>query len=167
MHNLEPPDSHYLRAAIGWMELGLSAEAEQELAQISPAQQRHPDVLGLRWSLFVMQRRWEDALAVAEELLERQPANSSAWVHHAYSVRRASGGGLQQAWGALLPAAEKFPDEPIISFNLACYACQLGHLEDARSWLQRAMKIGRRAAIKQMALADDDLKPMWPEIQKL
>lgn len=167
MQKLEPPDTHYLRAAIGWLELGLRAEAVAELDQISPVQQRHPDVLEARWSLLAHEHRWEDALVAARDLLAEAPARSSAWLHHAYALRRAAAGGLQKAWGALLPAATKFPDEPIICFNLACYACQLEQLDEARGWLKRAMKIGRREHIKLMALMDEDLKPLWKEIRKL
>ena len=167
MRTLEPPDTHYLRAAIGWMELGLPGEAVAELARISPAQQRHPDVLETRWVLLAQASRWDDALVAARDLLEKAPKRSAAWLHHAYALRRAKDGGLQKAWGALLPAAEKFPGEPIISFNLACYACQLGKLDEAREWLKRAMKIGKRDEIKLMALVDEDLEPLWKEIRKL
>lgn len=167
MQKLEPPDSHYLNAAIGWLELGVRAEAAAELDQISPDHQRHPDVLETRWSLLARENRWDDALAAARDLLAEAPARSSAWLHHAYALRRAADGGLQKAWGALLPAATKFPEEPIICFNLACYACQLEQLDEARGWLKRAMKIGRREHIKLMALMDEDLKPLWKEIRKL
>jgi len=167
MQKLEPPDSHYLNAAIGWLELGVRAEAVAELDQISPAHQRHPDVLEARWSLLAHERHWDAALVAARDLLTEAPTRSSAWLHHAYALRRAKGGGLQKAWGALLPAATKFPEEPIICFNLACYACQLQQLDEARGWLKRAMKIGGREHIKLMALVDEDLKPLWKEIRKL
>jgi Flp pilus assembly protein TadD len=167
MQKLEPPDTHYLSAAMGWLELGSRADAVAELAQISPAQQRHPDVLEARWALLAHESRWDDALVAARELLAEAPARSSAWLHHAYALRRAKNGGLQKAWSALLPAATKFPDEPIICFNLACYACQLGNLDEARGWLKRAIKIGERDKIKLMALVDEDLEPLWKEIRKL
>ena len=51
MHQLEPPDTHYFLAAIGWLELGIAAEARVELAQISAAEQEHSDVLEVRWSV--------------------------------------------------------------------------------------------------------------------
>jgi hypothetical protein len=40
-------------------------------------------------------------------------------------------------------------------------------LDLARTWLHRAINAGKKDAIKQMALADDDLKPLWPEIKEL
>ena len=45
MHKLEPPDTHCFLGAVGWLELGNLAEARAELAQVSAAQQEHPDVL--------------------------------------------------------------------------------------------------------------------------
>jgi len=71
------------------------------------------------------------------------------------------------AWDALLPAAEKFPAEPVIAYNLSCYACQMQQLDLARTWLKRAVVAGKKEAIKKMALADDDLQPLWPEIKEL
>src|SRR6266516_2794410 len=71
------------------------------------------------------------------------------------------------AWDVLLPAVETFPEEPIIAYNLSCYACQLGRLDQARQWLQRAVKVAGKEKIKFMALNDDDLSPLWEEIEKL
>ena len=60
--------------------------------------------------------------------------------------------------------AEKFPEDPIMRYNLACYECQLGRLEHARNWLQKAFKLGDPKKIKLMALEDPDLQPLWREI---
>ena len=37
-------------------------------------------------------------------------------------------------------------------------------LDEARHWLKRACQAGQKEHIKMMALADDDLRPLWPEI---
>lgn len=167
MQPLEAPDCHHLRAAEGWLELGSPAEAVAELAWIAPERQRHPDVLEVRWSLHARERQWDAALAVARQLVAGAPNRASGWLNHAYALRRATGGGLPQAREALKPAVKQFPKEPVIPFNLACYACQLGQLDEARAWFKRALKVGGREQIKRMALADEDLKPLWPEIAEL
>ena len=137
VQTLEPADIHKLNAALGWLGLNSPADARAELDAITPAQSSHPAVLETRW------------------------------LHRAYALRRVSGGGLPQAWDALLPAAKKFPTEPVIAYNLACYACQLQQADRARTWLQCAIQSGNKNAIKKMALADDDLKPLWQEIAEL
>ena len=167
MSKLEPPDIFFLSAAVGWLELGNANEAVAELEKISAGNQGQPDVLEVRWMLLAQAQRWDDALKVTQALVKAAPDRSSSWLHHAYATRRASGGGLQPAWEALLPAYEKFPKEPTIAFNLSCYACQLHQFEEARSWFQRALKLGGKDKIKQMALGDVDLQPLWEEIREL
>jgi len=164
---IEAPDSHHLDAAVGWLGLGCARDARVELDLISAAEQKHPDVLDARWMLCAHEKNWAEALEIARAELAVSPDDCRGWLHQAYALRRAPGGGLPQAWDALLPAADKFPREPVIAFNLSCYACQMQQLEPARQWLQRAMKIGGQDAIRKMALADDDLKPLWPEIKEL
>ena len=43
----------------------------------------------------------------------------------------------------------------------------MNRLEDARTWFHRAVETGGKEMIKKMALADEDLKPLWHEIEKL
>ena len=167
MNKLEPPDTHCFLAAVGWIELGNLAEARAELAQVSAAQQAQPDVLELRWSIAAAENRWEEALQVAETLVRRAPRRSSGWLYQAYALRRVPNGSIQKAWEALLPAFDKFPKEPTVPFNLSCYACQLQQLDVARDWLHRAVAVGGKEKIKQMALEDADLEPLWAEIRQL
>jgi tetratricopeptide (TPR) repeat protein len=167
MAKLEPPDAFALSAALGWLELGSPQEALAELAQVAPENQSHPGVLEVRWAVLAQLKHWDQALAAASELVRVAPGNASGWLHRAYALRRVSAGGLAQAWDALLPAAEKFKEEFIIPYNLACYACQLNRLEEARTWFDRAMRTGQPSEIKQMALADEDLKPLWTEIDAI
>ena len=165
MKPLEPPERHYLSAAVGWLGLGNLTEARAELAQINSDYQQHPDVLEARWLLCAQEERWEEGLEVARALLGAAPDRASGWLHQAYALRRVPGGGIRSAWEALLPAFDKFPQEEIISYNLSCYACQLQQLEAARVWLKRALVIGDREHIKKMALADPDLESLWEEIR--
>jgi Flp pilus assembly protein TadD len=164
---LELPDTHYLSAAIGWLELGNPAEAKAELDKVSPACQRHPDALEVRWLLCAERKDWPAALIAARAILQAAPDRSSGWLHQAYALRRVSDGGVEKAWDALLPAFEKFPKEPVIAYNLSCYICQMNRLAEARTWLQRALKSGGREKIKEMALHDSDLEPLWAEIRQL
>lgn len=167
MHQLEAPDSHHLNAALGWLGLGLREEAKAELRLISELYQQHPDVLEARWTVYAEERQWVAALEIARKLLSQAPDRVNGWLHHAYALRRVPEGGLAKAWEALKPAAAKFPKEPVIPYNLSCYACQMRHLDKARIWLKRALKIGAKEHIKQMAMADPDLAPLWDEIRHL
>src|SRR5258707_3299738 len=141
------------------MGLGDFADAKAELALISEARQNHPDVLEVRWAICAGEKQWEESLQIARQLLESAPDRSSGWLHQAYSLRRVPEGTVRQAWTALLPAFDKFPKEPTISYNLSCYACQMKQMEAARVWFKRAAVIGGKEKIKRMALDDPDLEP--------
>lgn len=164
---LETPDTHSLSAALGWLELGNAAEAKSELAQISQAQQSHPAVLELRWMICAEQQDWTSGLDAARALVERAPERASGWLHQAYALRRVPGGSIQKAWDILRPAFDKFPKEFLIAYNLACYACQMKDLDEARLWLQRATAISGKQNVTKMALADSDLETLWNELRKL
>ncbi|MCD6048602.1 MAG: hypothetical protein K0Q55_5 [Verrucomicrobia bacterium] len=164
----EHPDNFLFDAAIGWSMLGNSREAVVELQSLTPAGRDQPEVLELLWQLHAEVKEWAESLTVAERLIEVAPQDSFGWVHRAYSLRRTPGGGLEKAWHALRPAADQFPKEKIIPYNLACYAAQMGRLDEAWVWLQKAMDIaGDVRTIKAMAIVDEDLKPLWERIEAL
>ena len=168
---LEPPDSFHFKAAEGWLGLGNPFEANEELEKITPQLRVHPGVLDLRWRIYAEEEKWEACVDIARALIKLAPERPAGWVHLAYALRRAKGGGLQVAWDALLPVAEKFPALTIIPFNLACYAAQLNRLDGARDWLRKAFEIGRKTGhfdeIRLMALDDPDLQPLWKHIGEL
>lgn len=53
-------------------------------------------------------------------------------------------------------------NEPIIHYNLGCYACQLGDLDAAKGHLKRAFEIEPKC--REMALEDSDLEPLWSSL---
>jgi Flp pilus assembly protein TadD len=161
---LEPPDSHYLNAATGWIELGNPAEAQHELERLSEEARRLPEVLEVQWNLHALARKWEAALRVAERLVAEAPESCSGWIDRSYSLHELKRTG--EAREKLLPAAARFPQVSTIPYNLACYDCQLGDLAKARQWLALAMNLGRREVVLAMALKDPDLKPLWRDLTK-
>jgi tetratricopeptide (TPR) repeat protein len=164
---IEPPDTFLLSAACGWVELGNWKEALAELEQISPAARAHPQVSLVRYAVCASAGQWDSAAEIAAILLERFPTDPQMWINAAYATRRKQGGGIEQAKDILLLAQQRFPKEPIIAYNLACYECQLNAMDAARQWLTKAMENGQSAAIRKMALNDDDLKALWPLIKEM
>lgn len=137
------------------------------MAQISPSLRSHPAVLQVRYEIYVKAGQWDSAAEVAIVLLEKFPDDPSAWVSVAYATRRKPGGGIPKAREILVLAHDRFPKEPIIAYNLACYDCQLNRLDDAMQWFAKAIRIGSPTALKKMALEDSDLKPLWVQIGKI
>ncbi|MDB6063943.1 MAG: hypothetical protein JWR26_151 [Pedosphaera sp.] len=159
MHPLEPPDSHHLTAAEGWLELGNALEATAELERIAPKLRDHPEVLEVRWGIAAKAKDWQACIELASELVKKAPKNPSGWIHRSYALHELKR--TIQALDELLPAVVKFPKEWVIPYNLACYCTRLGRLEEARGWLEKAFKLGNRKQLRDMALADPDLEMIW------
>lgn len=165
MEKLETPDTHYLNAAIGWIELGNPDEAIAELEMIAQENRNHPHALEVRWRIHAAAKNWTEALNAARKFLEVAPDSPIGWINQSYSLHELKR--TQEALEALLQAATKFPTASIIPYNLACYACQLGQLEVARQCLAVAVELKSKDEIKAMALADLDLKPLWDFVHAL
>jgi len=165
---LEPPDSFHLLAAHGWLELGSPADAGDELAKIAPERQTHPDVLKARYEIHSKLEQWEVCADLGRLLVELEPDESFGWINRSYALRRAPGGGLQAAYDALRPAVDRLEDLEQVTFNLACYACQLGRNDEGKQWLTQSFKAadrrGRSKQIRQLAREEPDLEPLWKEL---
>lgn len=165
---LDPADRHVLSAVQGWLLLGLPEEAAAEWSRLTPPGRVTPAGLHLRWQTLAALRDWEQALRAADELVMRHDDDPAGRLFQAYALRRVPGGGLEHAWRVLHAAAAKFPEVDVIAYNLACYAAQLGRADDAWEWYLRAIQLtGDHAALAAVALADDDLEPLWPRIREL
>jgi Flp pilus assembly protein TadD len=167
MKPIEPPDSHFVSAATGWLELGNAHEAAAELAAVAPSLARHPEVLRVWYHIHARENRWDLASETASNLAQATPEDPQAWTNLAYATRRKPGGGIPPAREILTAARQRFPSEVLIAYNLACYECQLGNLPQARALLREAFKLGNSAELKNMSLQDPDLEPLHPEITLL
>ena len=166
--DLDHIDVHWLRSAVGWLELGSPEDALLDLESMSPPGQKHVDAIETRWLALAELKRWEPATEVARQLIAAAPDRSIGWLHHAYALRRSSKGSVLAAYNALSPVAEKFPKEAIIPYNLACYTCQLERdPSETLALLKQAIAAGKRKEILAMALKDPDLEPLRQEIAKL
>jgi tetratricopeptide (TPR) repeat protein len=154
-----PQDLQRLKAAQGWIELGAWDVPNDELENITPQLRAHPDVLKVRFNIYLMGKHFELATAAADGLVKMLPEDSEGWIHRSYALHEM--GRTAEAQEKLRPAAEKFPDNWLVQYNMACYACQLGEIEEARAFLARAIEWGDADKVKLMALDDSDLAPLF------
>ena len=159
---LSRSDQRHLDAAEGWLGLGNHLEADKELEQVMASNRTHPAVLEVRYQVYDKAKKWDAALDIASALVQLAPESPSGWVHRSYCLHELKC--TEEARDNLLRVVDKFPDQGIMRYNLACYECQLGRLEQAKNWLEKAFKLGNPKKVKLMALEDPDLEPLWREI---
>lgn len=128
---------------------------------------RAPAVQELEWQVRAAAEDWAGAWRLAQAMVEQSPRRPFGWIHRAYALRRMPGGSLEQAWEILRPAADRFPRNFLIPYNLACYAAQLQRPDEAWDWLQKSVRLGGVRRIRALALADEDLEPLRRRIEAL
>ena len=165
MKKLPFPDNKHLEAAEGWLELGNWKEANEELENITPKLRAHPYVLDLRYKIYSAAGRWDMAVEVAKGLQKMLPDNPYGYFYTAYSLHELKR--TQEAYDVVRAVVDKFPEHDLMRYNLACYSCQLGHLKEAMTWLEMAIDLAGKKDIRQMALDDPDLEPLWNKIGEI
>ena len=132
-------------------------DANAELEEIELELRHVPEVLEVRMQIYGELKKWELMQTVAKTLAIHDPDEPQWTVLWAYATRRAEC--IEQARIILVTAIERLPHVAIFHYNLACYECQLGDLEKARTSVERAFKL--EPGMRALAPDDEDLKPLF------
>jgi len=135
-------------------------EANAELDKIDPFNRAAPEVLALKVAIYRGLEKWELMQEIAKRLADFLPDNIQWMISLAYATRRADS--IEAAKKVLLNAEPKFPKDAAIKYNLACYFCQTGDIQNAKKYLKRAFEIDLNWRLA--ALEDEDLKPLWESL---
>ncbi len=146
-----------LQAALGFFQLNMYQDAWDELGNLAPNLRVQDAVLELRIAIFNRLEKWNSSRLLAESLAIRSPENPQWWLSWAYAVRREST--VEDAKQVLTTAAEIHPNVALITYNLACYACVLGELDDACALLRRAFVLDND--LRRTAIDDPDLNRIY------
>jgi predicted Zn-dependent protease len=137
-------------------------EANDEIEEIPTPTKISKNVMAARVEIYSAARAWEHMREVAAFLVREWPEEAHHWIALANATRRCRS--ITEAVAHLVNAMALHPDEPIIPFTLACYAAQAGRIEDAKLCLVRAIALS--PDIRQRALDDPDLEPLWAGLGK-
>ncbi|MEZ8218114.1 putative conserved protein, Ntn-hydrolase superfamily [Candidatus Fervidibacteria bacterium JGI MDM2 SSWTFF-3-K9] len=90
-----------------------------------------------------------------------------AWSRLSEASKWRQKGNIKKAAEILKAAVQRYPDQAVLHYDLACYLALLGEREDALKALERALQLD--AGLKELAKKDDDLKSLRndPRFEKL
>ena len=145
-----------LNYAEGYLLLGMKTDAAEALEQITGVDHDATPVLALWMTVHNERGDWARAAEVGARVCEREPQLAHPWIQWAYATRRNTG--IEAAREILMRGVGLHPREAVFHFNLACYEAQLGHLDDARAFLDTAC--GLEAEFTEFAKTDPDLAPL-------
>jgi len=155
--------SKILTYANGYRELSMFKEALEELSRLPLKYASHSKTLQMKLSIFFDAKDWKAAECTAKEIAMREPNDPGNFINLAYATRRAKT--VRKANAILLTAVDRFPNEAIVHYNLACYACLENELESAKARLVKSIALDPK--FLNTAKADEDLSPLSEWLQNL
>ena len=113
-----------LRAASGWLELGLADEALVELRELSTQEQAQQEALELRLHAEMECESWNPAADTARLLCLKEPGEAEFFIRAAFCLHET--GDTLAACNWLLRGPKSLFEMSIFHYNLACYLWVLG-----------------------------------------
>jgi hypothetical protein len=147
------PQIHLNRAG-GYFELEMFEEADRELCALPDddpwLKKKKVFQIAIRQEI----KDWANMCTISRELRYLYPDEEDWWVSDAFATRRSES--IEEARKILLDGLAVHYDSAIIRYNLACYACVLGHPGECLDFLKEAVR--REEKYKKMAIEDEDLE---------
>lgn len=144
---------HTLRAASGWLELGLADEALYELQALPPEVQVMRESLELKLMAQMECEHWNSASETGRLLCLKAEDVAEFFLRTAYCLHET--GDTLAACNQLLRGPKALFEMAVFHYNLACYLWTLGEGPRARSHLKQAIDLDE--AFLESAKEDRDL----------
>lgn len=142
-----------LRAATGWLELGLADEALYELQSLPGGVQAQRPVMEVKLAAQMERGSWNAASETARLLCLKAENEPEFFLRAAYCLHET--GDTLAACNQLLRGPKCLFEMAIFHYNIACYLWTLGEADRARSHLKQAIEMDE--AYLETARTDRDL----------
>lgn len=152
------PETHRcLRAADGYLTLGMADEALREIRDVPPSERGAPTVRLAHIRVLLHLHRWAAAEKLSRQSATLHPEEEEFTVQRAFALHRMEHG--EAAVAVLHSAPDWIRRTGILHYNLACYEARLGDLAAARQCIDAAIEMN--AEMKKRARIDPDLAGLW------
>jgi tetratricopeptide (TPR) repeat protein len=142
-----------LRAASGWLELGMPDDALEELKGLTKEEGETRKATELRMAAQMAQGDWKSAGETGLELCEMAVDEPDFHLSAAYCLHEA--GETKEAMRCLEEGPEVLEEMAIFHYNKACYLCVMGDVKGASECLARAIEMDD--SFQEAAMVDKDL----------
>lgn len=145
-----------LRAAQGYLELEMAAEAAAELDRLPPEAEGRPEVLRLRIGLALQEHAWDRGLELSRRLCLAEPRRALGFIHAAFCLHEL--GRTAEAKQLLEEGPQSLQANAIYHYNLGCYHARLGELDAAQECVAKALEMD--PTLRESARYDSDLESL-------
>jgi hypothetical protein len=147
-----------LKAATGWLELGIADEALNELEMLPTDARTQREALELKLAAQMVIQSWNSASDTARLLCLKAADEPVFFLRAAFCLHET--GDTLAACNWLLRGPKTLFDMAIFHYNLACYLWTLGEANRARSHLKQAITMDE--SFLEAARDDRDLAGIGP-----
>lgn len=134
---LEMLAKQVLRAASGWLELGMPDDALEELSSLDNSDKEIRRALELKLAAQMAKEDWKVASVTAMSLCRQAVDESDFFLSAAFCLHES--GDTEEARKWLLNGPETLHEIPVYHYNMACYLWTLGEKERAKNHLAKAV----------------------------
>ena len=145
-----------IRAASGWLELGMPDDALEELNGLEGDDRCSRKALELELAARMAKGYWKDGSATALELCAQNIDEPDFFLSAAYCLHEA--GETGEAMKTLLRGPRALEGLPVYHYNMACYMWTLGDKDGAKEHLGKAIEMDE--SFLESARSDRDLVGM-------
>lgn len=145
-----------IRAASGWLELGMPGDALEELEGLAPDERESKKALELKLAAQMASNSWVPASETAVSLCNQAVDEPEYFVSAAYCFHEIGETEEARKWLQRGPAV--LTEMPVYHYNMACYLWKLGERERARNHLAKAFEMDE--SFVEAARHDKDLVGM-------
>jgi len=145
-----------LRAASGWLELGMPDDALEELRSLEGEERESRKALELKLAAEMVKEDWKVASETARSLCKHAVDEPDFFLSAAYCLHE--NGDTDEARKWLLNGPESLHEIPVYHYNMACYLWTLGERERAKNHLAKAVDMD--GSFLESAREDRDLVGM-------
>lgn len=149
-----PQDSHALRAAQGYYELGMIADCETTFQELPEEVRTRPDGLELAILLKLDAKEYDQALRLSDSAILHFPNAPFGFVNKAFVLHEMKR--TQESLKVLEDAHLVVAVEPTAIYNRGCYLACLDRNTEAIFWVNKAIRLNPQ--LKDHAKEDSDLK---------
>ena len=155
---IDPQNQMKIRAAQGYLEIGMVEDALMELESLPESEQMSNESLSVYVEIFRETGEWERMEKTAQLLCETDKQNVKSWLDCAFARYHLDS--VESARATLLAATKRFPNEALLLYQLACCECQLGDIAEAKKHLNQSKELCPICRV--LALTDEgDLDLIW------
>lgn len=142
-----------IRAASGWLELGMPEDALKEIKNLPKERSEDRVVLELRLAAEMALQDWKHAAETAKLLCREAVDEPDFFLSAAFCLHELGETDEARKW--LLRGPDVLSEMAVYHYNMACYLCTLGEKERAHNHLAQAFELDD--SFKESALHDKDL----------